>query len=131
MLDGASFKYSDLRESLFTLRLHCDNGSECAADGEQIRMTIRVDSPVGIHASTTVLTTVESLVSCSRSLVLMSNSSSFFTDADLLEVHLYAVDVDGLEIRVSVPSAVLLWGAGDSLDRIVPSKPEKGSNLLS
>jgi hypothetical protein len=54
----------------------------------------------------------------------------FFTDADLLEVHLHAVDVDGLEIRVSVPSAVLLWGAGDSLDRIVPSKPEKGSNLF-
>jgi hypothetical protein len=129
MLDGASFKYSDLKESLFTLRLQCENGSECVADGEQIRMTIQVDSPIGIHTSTTVLTTVESLVSCSRSLVLMSNDSSLFTDTDLLEIHLYAVDVDGLGICVSVPSAVLLWGAGDSaVERIVPSKPQKDSN---
>jgi hypothetical protein len=98
-------KYSDRMEQEFKVRLECKNKLDCATDGDVIETIVSAHSheDARVGSQVTILTTVESLVSCENSKVRITQAGKIVhgnsvSAENALTIRVQAVDVDGFMI---------------------------------
>jgi hypothetical protein len=143
-LDGSLLKFAAVLRHDFTVRLECGRDEQsCAADGDVITTVVQLASPQDGRVKAqevTVQTRVVALASCGRSVAIAMQSEGLATRAQPVKESLLAnaahvfvdldvIDADSIPIRLSVPSAAVLWGSGEGPARpIVPTKAAEGGS---